>query len=301
MLCDILLILIFLLLLVILVRGQIIGGKVILKQVKDCELIISQILLISEPTHILKNSSSCVDLIFTDQSNLITDGGTHPSLHPNCHHNITFYKINLKITYTPPCRRLVWDFKRANISSIRKAIKMVDWQFMFLNKNTHEQVAIFNDILMNIFSNYIPNKYVTIDNRDPPWMTEKIKNKINLKRSLSKSNKFIEIQMLSTEISTLILERKEKYYHDLSMKLNDPKTSAKTYWSILKSFYNDSKIPLIPPLLVNNKIVSDFTEKANLFNDFFVHRYLTTANCLQQFLSKLSQDYLLLILKKKIF
>ena len=72
------------------------------------------------------------------------------------------------------------------------------------------------------------------------------KNKINLKRSLSKSNKFIEIQMWSTEISTMILERKEKYYHDLSMKLNDLKTSAKTYWSILKFFYNDSKIPLIP-------------------------------------------------------
>ena len=31
--------------------------------------------------------------------------------------------------------RLVWDFKRANISSIRKAIKMVDWRFMFLNKD----------------------------------------------------------------------------------------------------------------------------------------------------------------------
>ena len=39
------------------------------------------------------------------------------------------------------------------------------------------------------------------------------------------------------------------------MKFNDPKTSAKTYWSILKSFYNISKIPLIPPLLVNNKTV----------------------------------------------
>ena len=88
--------------------------------------------------------------------------------------------------------------------------------------------------------NYIPNKYVTIDDRDPPWMTEKIKNKINLKRTLSKSNKFREIQMLSTEISTLILEKKEKYFHDLSMKLSDPKTSAKTYWSILKYFYNDS-------------------------------------------------------------
>ena len=74
------------------------------------------------------------------------------------------------------------------------------------------------------------------------------------------------------------MERKEKYYHDLSMKLNDPKTSAKTYWSILKSFYNDSKIPLIPPLLVNNKIVSDFTEKANLFNDFFATQCTPLSN-----------------------
>ena len=106
--------------------------------------------------------------------------------------------------------------------------------------------------------------------------------------------------MLSTEICTLILERKEKYYHDLSMKLNDPKTSAKTYWSILKSFYNDSKIPLIPPLLVNNKIVSDFTEKANLFNDFFATQ-CTPLSKHSVVPSVLSQDYLLLILKKKIF
>ena len=112
--------------------------------------------LISEPTHILKNSSSSIDLIFTDQPNLITASATHPSSHPNCHQNITFCKINLKITYPPPYKRLVWDFKRANISSIRKAIKMIDWQFMFLNKNTNEQVAIFNDILMNIFLTIFP-------------------------------------------------------------------------------------------------------------------------------------------------
>ena len=83
---------------------------------------------------------------------------------------------------------------------------------------------------MNIFSNDIPNKYVTIDGRDHPCMTEKIKNKISLKTSLSKSKKFSKIQILSTKLFTLILEKNEKNYHDLSMKLNDPKTSAKTYW-----------------------------------------------------------------------
>ena len=29
---------------------------------------------------------------------------------------------------------------------------MVDWNFMFLNKNVHEQVSILNTTLMNIFS-----------------------------------------------------------------------------------------------------------------------------------------------------
>ena len=67
----------------------------------------------------------------------------------------------------------------------------------------------------------------------------------------------------------MILKRKEKCYHHLPLKINNPNNSAKTYWSILKSFYNDTKVPLIPPLLVNNKIVSDFTNKAKLFNDFF--------------------------------
>ena len=67
----------------------------------------------------------------------------------------------------------------------------------------------------------------------------------------------------------MILKRKEKYYHHLSLKLNSPNSSAKTYWSIPNSFYNDTKVPLIPPLLVNNKIVSDFIKKANIFNDFF--------------------------------
>ena len=89
-----------------------------------------------------------------------------------------------------------------------------------------------------------------------------------LKKSFQKSNNFIERQKLSAEISDMMLKRKKEYYHHLSLKLNNSNNSAKTYWSGLKSFSNDTKVPLIPPLLVNSKIVCDFTKKANLFNDF---------------------------------
>ena len=54
--------------------------------------------VINEPTHILENSSSCIDLIFTSQPNLITESGVHPSLNPNCHHQVIYAKFNLKST-----------------------------------------------------------------------------------------------------------------------------------------------------------------------------------------------------------
>ena len=54
--------------------------------------------LITQPTHLLANSSSCIDLIFTDQRSLIVDSGIHPSLHPNCHHQSVKSWI-LKLSY----------------------------------------------------------------------------------------------------------------------------------------------------------------------------------------------------------
>ena len=58
--------------------------------------------LINEPTHIQTNSSSCIDLIFTNQPNLSVNSGVYSSLHPNCHHQIVHTSFNLDIYYPPP-------------------------------------------------------------------------------------------------------------------------------------------------------------------------------------------------------
>ena len=51
--------------------------------------------------------------------------------------------------------------------------------------------------------------------------------------------------------------------------LIDSNAASKTYWSILNRFLYNKKIPAIPPLLVDGNFISDFCEKANLFNNFF--------------------------------
>ena len=80
--------------------------------------------LISDPTHILPASSFCIDLIFTDQPNLVVDNGVHPSLHINCHRQIAYCNLNLMIVYPPPYERLFWDYKIANESAINAALNI---------------------------------------------------------------------------------------------------------------------------------------------------------------------------------
>ena len=43
------------------------------------------------------------------------------------------------------------------------------------------------------------------------------------------------------QMSELIYEKKNDYYHQLARELIDLTTSCKTYRSILKTFYNDTK------------------------------------------------------------
>ena len=49
--------------------------------------------LIHDPTHI---SSSCKDLIFTSQLNMVVNSGVYSSLHANCHHQFVFAEFDLK-------------------------------------------------------------------------------------------------------------------------------------------------------------------------------------------------------------
>ena len=122
--------------------------------------------LIPQPTHLLPQTSSCIDVIFTYQPNLIIDSVVHPSLHSICHHQITYCKLNLIIECPPPYERLVCDYNRANLESIKKSLASVNWEVMFNNKSVHKQVSIFNETLMNILSNFTSNKLVMFDDRD---------------------------------------------------------------------------------------------------------------------------------------
>ena len=71
---------------------------------------------------------------------------------------------------------------------------------------------------MNIFSNFVRNKYVTFNDRDPPWMNDFVKTKIKLKNQLYnayikngyKDNAYNMLQEVINKVSKIISKRKEE-------------------------------------------------------------------------------------------
>ena len=57
--------------------------------------------LIDEQTHIINDSSSCIDLIITSQPFLFVNHDIHPSLFKNCNHEIVHGTLNLSVPPSP--------------------------------------------------------------------------------------------------------------------------------------------------------------------------------------------------------
>ena len=199
--------------------------------------------IINEATHILEASSSCIDLIFTTQPNLVVEPGVHPYLHANCHNQLVFAKFILQIYYPPPFPREIWHYKQANSELVRRAISSFKCDRTFLNTNVNEKVSIFTSTVMNILSNFIPHETIACDDKDPAWFNKAIKFLIQEKKDTfkkyRKSNNNIQLlqrlRLLQEKLNSFISVSKQSYYSRMSTKLTKFHKISKAYWSTYHS------------------------------------------------------------------
>ena len=240
--------------------------------------------LISEPTHFFRDDClpSCIDVVLTDQPNLVLNSGVRPSLDPTVKHQMVFCKINFKIPPPPKHRRRIWHFNKAQVENIKKSISKFPWstQLNNISNNPTQQVALLNQTISNVMSNFVPNEEKTFRPSDPPWFNKTIKsclkkhNKL-YKKFVKNGSSLADKQILETnksEISSVILNAKEAYLKQQGAKLADPSTSKKTYWKIINGFLNKCKVPRIPPLFFEGNFITDCKHKAAIFNNYFAEQ-----------------------------
>ena len=204
------------------------------------------------------NSKSCIDLVLTDQPNLVINCEIILSLHTNCHHQINHVTLNIRSPPPPPFRRKVCHYDRTQVDHIKRAISIYDWitELNLRSADPNLQVEHFTEILNNVVSNFIPYGDVTIKPNVPPWASKNSSRTYHKYRRSYKSyirngckpEMTQQINNLKENYISLVENATEKYLFSQSQKLSHPGTGTKTYWSILKNILNKNKFPIIPPM-----------------------------------------------------
>ena len=125
--------------------------------------------------------------------------------------------------------------------------------------NFYEKVCIFNKSVLNVLSNFIPHETILCDDKDPSWFNSRIKSLLQAKNKVFKKGKtntqlLDKLNFLQERLNSLGIESKNNYYDPMANKPNNLQRNSKPYWSLLKWFLNNNKIPLIPPLFHKDKL-----------------------------------------------
>ena len=142
--------------------------------------------IITEPTRFGKNTSSCIDHIFTDSGHIVVKHGILP--HNNIsEHSPIFSQLKVKCNKNTAFNRIVWNYSKGNFDLFRQFLYSTRWDSVFCKSNVNDATRDFMDILNLLAEHCIPKYSVTIRPRDIPWFTSELRYLIR------KRNSFLQI------------------------------------------------------------------------------------------------------------
>ena len=144
-------------------------------------------------------------------------------------------------------------------------MKIFNWERALSTLNMNEMISVCNTTIKNVIPTFILHETI-ICNGLPPWISNRIINLIHEQNSLYKDYRkitdteiFEKLTLLQKKLHLAMEELKDTCH---STKLVKQKSNPKTYWSVLKMFLNNKKIPCIPSLFHEIKFGTDFRQKS---------------------------------------
>ena len=134
----------------------------------------------------------------------------------------------------PPYRRKIWEYDHANHIKISEDLNKIDWVEIFQHEDVDGMTKKFSDLFLDIMSQNIPNKTITCDDKDAPWVTKECKTAIKrnyrvyrkwVKRGRNPDDRHI-VRSVQNETNKIIKNAKAAYFINLGKKLSNYNTGA---------------------------------------------------------------------------
>jgi len=232
--------------------------------------------LIHEPTRIVGDRMSCLDLVFTTSLDFITEAGVRSKIIEVCDHCPIYASLKFQKNAPRAYKRWVWDFKRGSYDAFRYSILHADWNSCYVNKDVNSTVSNWMSLLEQYAEANIPHYEATIRPRDKAFMQSSIRKLMHKRDKLYKQYKLtqneetgIAYRRCRNEVVSAIRLAKRAHESKLDAGISNASHTSSAWWKTCKNALGTQQRTFEGPLLHGKQLISDDQLKANLLNCYF--------------------------------
>ena len=219
--------------------------------------------------HFPTRNNNILDLILTNIPDKIHNLHGYDDI-ISTDHKLIGFDLDLRVPKKPDIKRSVYNFKRADWSSLNNSLQNTSWDQCFVPNDVDASLSNWCAVFLTVVNQHVP-KSKTRNIHDHPWIDKELlslikrKNKQRLKANrtgcVHDAQKFKDLRRLTKQ---LISQKKKEY----ATKLRDSVTeNPKRFWSFVKS---SRSVKITANFLRDNQsFITDSRDKANLLNSFF--------------------------------
>ena len=221
---------------------------------------------ITNPTHL----QNIIDLVLTNENNLVTDINTQ-SPFGNSDHLCIVFKILCPSKLSSPINHTYkYDFKRGNYEGLNNFFSTVNWKMLFENsKDLNFIYTKFLEMVNLGLQNFIPY----LSTKSKPKLPTHISNLLKYKNKLYKDIKYPKVLTKYMTTSKKIDKELKRYHVNLENKII--KSPINNLYKHIKNNFN-SKTSL-SFITVNENHITNSQEIANFLQNHFSNIYFDAA------------------------
>lgn len=227
----------------------------------------------TKPTRVTATSATILDHIWTNEINRSKTNGIIYSDITDHFPIFSYISLNNNLKSSETKVIEYREFSPANIDKLREQLSQVSWDLVYSALNPEVAYENFETIISASFNKFLPLKSKIIKNKhiNKPYINRELKNLINYKNKVQR--KYAkwpltygeEYKRLRNLVTRRLREAKSRYF---SEKLEE-NASSKSQWKVINTILNRGKQSQKITLKVNSIEVTDATEVANHFNEYF--------------------------------
>ena len=237
--------------------------------------------LIYKPTR----NENILDLVISDSPGFSTDVDILDSI-SGLDHNIIYGSLSIQYPKRLNINRKIWLYDQGNFVLFSNMLLAIDWDIFFtVNNDINIACEKITEMSVSIAHQCIPQKDIWVRPRDKPGMTPAIRKLFRQCKRLHKkatrtgrADHLEQSRDKRREAKASFRLSRNNFHNNVVNKLTDVNTSSKTYWKFIKLVYGCKQHSLMPDIEHFGNTISDSSEKATLFNNYFVEQCQTDSD-----------------------